>query len=112
MDFCRARGVDGRSLNCWRHNLQRGQRRASPPGLRLVELATSRPPSRPALYRVLVGEFEVEVDDDFRDDTLAPLLAVVGRVLMFPPSVRIFVAMDPIDMRKSHHGLAAIGRRR
>ena len=29
---------------------------------------------------------------------------------MFPPSVRIFVAMDPIDMRKSHHGLAAIVR--
>ena len=29
---------------------------------------------------------------------------------MFSPSVRIFVAMDPIDMRKSHHGLAAIVR--
>ncbi len=29
---------------------------------------------------------------------------------MFPPSVRIFVAMDPIDMRKSHHSLAAIVR--
>jgi transposase len=31
-------------------------------------------------------------------------------MLMFPPSVRIFVAMDPIDMRKSHHALAAIVR--
>jgi len=29
-------------------------------------------------------------------------------MLMFPPSVRIFVALDPVDMRKSHHGLAAI----
>ncbi len=29
---------------------------------------------------------------------------------MFPSSVRIFVAMDPIDMRKSHHSLAAIVR--
>ena len=77
VDFCRARGVDGRSLNCWRHNLQRG-RGASSPGLCLVELATSRPPSRPPLYRVLLGEFEVEVDDDFRNDTLARLLAVVA----------------------------------
>ena len=31
-------------------------------------------------------------------------------MLMFPPSVRIFVAMEPIDMRKSHHALAAIVR--
>ncbi len=33
-------------------------------------------------------------------------------MLMLPPTVRIFVAMDPVDMRKSHHGLAAIVRDR
>ena len=31
-------------------------------------------------------------------------------MLTFPPSVRIFVALDPVDMRKSHHGLAAVVR--
>jgi len=31
-------------------------------------------------------------------------------VLTFPSSIRIFVAMDPVDMRKSHFGLAAIVR--
>lgn len=31
-------------------------------------------------------------------------------MLTFPPSVRIFVALDPVDMRKSHFGLAAIVR--
>jgi transposase len=31
-------------------------------------------------------------------------------VLTFPPSVRIYAALDPVDMRKSHHGLAAIVR--
>ena len=31
-------------------------------------------------------------------------------MLMFPTSVRIFVAMDPIDMRRSHHSLAALVR--
>ena len=29
-------------------------------------------------------------------------------MLTFPPNVRIFAALDPVDMRKSHHGLAAI----
>lgn len=31
-------------------------------------------------------------------------------MLSFPSSVRIYVALDPVDMRKSHHGLAAIVR--
>lgn len=31
-------------------------------------------------------------------------------MLTFPPSVRIYAAVDPVDMRKSHHGLAAIVR--
>jgi transposase len=29
-------------------------------------------------------------------------------MLMLPAHVRIYVALDPIDMRLSHHGLAAI----
>jgi len=31
-------------------------------------------------------------------------------VLTFPQSVRIYAALDPVDMRKSHHSLAAIVR--
>jgi transposase len=31
-------------------------------------------------------------------------------MLTLPQSVRIYVALDPVDMRKSHHGLAAIVR--
>ena len=31
-------------------------------------------------------------------------------MLTFPQSVRIYAALDPVDMRKSHHGLAAIVR--
>jgi transposase len=29
-------------------------------------------------------------------------------VLTFPPNVRIYVAVEPVDMRKSHDGLAAV----
>ena len=31
-------------------------------------------------------------------------------MLTLPSSIRIYVAADPVDMRKSHHGLAAIVR--
>lgn len=31
-------------------------------------------------------------------------------MLALPQSVRIYVALDPVDMRKSHHGLAAVAR--
>ena len=31
-------------------------------------------------------------------------------MLTFPPNVRIYAAARPVDMRKSHHGLAAIVR--
>ncbi len=74
-DFCRARGVDGRSLSWWRDKVQHDEAPASP-GIRLVELTAER--SRAAVYRVVVDRFEVEVDDHFRDDTLARLLAVVA----------------------------------
>jgi len=74
--FCRVRGIDGRSLNCWRYNVQDGTPRA-PVGLRLVELAAPVP-LPPAVYRVVLDGIEVEVDDQFCDDTLARLLAVVS----------------------------------
>ena len=31
-------------------------------------------------------------------------------MLSFPQSIRIYLALDPVDMRKSHHGLAAVVR--
>ena len=75
--FCSERGLDGRSLQCWRLNLGRKPSRAraaTSPSLRLVEFAL---PSARASYRVLVGEHAVEVDDAFREDTIARLLDVL-----------------------------------
>ncbi len=31
-------------------------------------------------------------------------------MLTLPPTVRIYLGLDPVDMRKSHHGLAAVVR--
>lgn len=74
--FCRRRGVDGRSLQCWRTNLSRSGPREGGQGLRLVELTLPRSQAT-SRYRVHVGGATVEVEDDFQDSTLARLLAVV-----------------------------------
>lgn len=67
--WCRERGVDGRSLNCWRKNL-----RWEPP-MALVELVAGEAPD--ARYVVRVDGVEIEVGDDFQEATLARLLRVL-----------------------------------
>ena len=68
--WARAHGVDTRSLNCWRLNL-----RWRPPEARLVDLVPDTVPVRDrARYIVRVDGVEVEVDDPFREETLARLL--------------------------------------
>lgn len=78
-EWARAHGVDARSLNAWRLNLERADAAAAP--LRLLELvmpetADSQPPSTE--YRVRCGAFTVEVEESFDDDVLARLLRVVA----------------------------------
>ena len=89
--FCRQAGIDGRSLNCWRLNLRRRKVDAGDGGtgpLRLVEVGWPEPGAAVGVsgsracgesgrYRVEVADAVVEVDDSFRDETLARLLAVV-----------------------------------
>jgi hypothetical protein len=86
--FCGARGLDGRSLHAWSLNLGRlskggtDVRVSGGAQVRLVEVVPatrqetveSRAAAR---YRVLLGDVAVEVDDHFREDTLARLLEVV-----------------------------------
>jgi hypothetical protein len=73
-EWARHEGVDGRSLNSWRMNLAR--RRALPRAPRLVELVPAR--ARAAKYTVRCGRLEVDVGDDFDEDTLFRLLQVVA----------------------------------
>lgn len=83
-EFCARVGVDGRSLHCWALNLGRLPRpreKQRPSAVGLVELAVRGAPATAplGLYRVVVGDLAVEVDDGFREDTLARLLRVVAR---------------------------------
>ncbi len=76
-EFCRQRGVDGRSLHCWQRNTDRRGGPSSSQGLRLMELTVARP-APVASYRVLVNGLAIEVDDHFRQDTLARLIEVAA----------------------------------
>lgn len=84
--FCQREGIDGRSLNCWRLNMTRKREtseRCPPEALRVVELSRAQiervtaPSDVGSRYRVAVADAVIEVDDAFRDDTLARLLSVV-----------------------------------
>jgi hypothetical protein len=85
-EWARARGIDGRSLRAWHLNLSRcggrvpgNARRSSvvAPIHGLVELVARAPESSQARYAVCVGDAKVEFGDDFNDDTLRRVLALV-----------------------------------
>lgn len=72
--WARSNGVNARSLNAWRLILARAERQVPTRWVELV--AAERAPV--ARYVVRVGGVAVEVGDDFRDETLRRLLAVVA----------------------------------
>lgn len=75
--WARRQGIDARSLNAWRLNLERREWGAPP--LRVLELVPTETNTRRASsYQVRCGEFVVEVDEDFDEHVLARLLAVVA----------------------------------
>lgn len=73
--WAHANNVDARSLNAWRVNL--AHRRRAP--LRLVELVVDAPPrgAGGTGCRVRYGDFVVEVDAGFEEDTLVRVLGAV-----------------------------------
>jgi hypothetical protein len=78
-DWCAARGLNWFSLNAFQGRL--GRRSAEIAFAEVVAPVPMPMPmvSMPAVYRVLVGELEIEVEDDFRDDTLVRLIRTVAR---------------------------------
>jgi transposase-like protein len=77
-DWARTHGIDGRSLNAWRVNLERRgtpRPRAAP---RLVELVpTTTRSATVARYVLHVGGVELELGDDFHEDTVRRLVQVL-----------------------------------
>ena len=72
--WSRSHGIDGRSLHCWQVNLERGSRKKA--ATAVVELVPTPSPGA-ARYLVRVDDIEVEVGDDFREETLERLLRVL-----------------------------------
>jgi transposase-like protein len=87
--WCRASGVDGRSLRAWSMNLARrrttGRRKkktvtAVAKRVELVELIAAQPmpPTAAPGYTVRVGRLGIEVCDNFDAGTLRRLVAVLA----------------------------------
>jgi len=73
--WARAHGIDGRSLNAWRINLNRTgseQRPTATP--RLVELVPTPTTASTSLYAVRIGDAVVELGDDFREEALVRIV--------------------------------------
>lgn len=88
--WARAHGVDGRSLNAWRENLarasagRRGDRsgrtprtQLSPISTRLIELVAAPSAPSAARYALRIGSATVEFGDDFREETLRRVVAML-----------------------------------
>ena len=76
-DWARTHGVDGRSLNAWRVNLERRGALRPPATPRLVELVPTAPPAPAARYVLHVGGVELELGEDFHEDTVRRLVQVL-----------------------------------
>jgi hypothetical protein len=74
--WARSNGLDGRSLNCWRINLER-KAEAAVGRMNLVELVPTEATEVAASLVVRWGEFTVEVPDAFQDRHLARVLQVL-----------------------------------
>jgi len=88
--WSRAHAVDGRSLNAWRANLARRsavragdqakrtpRTQLAPLAARLVELVPAPSASSAARYSMRIGTAAVEFGDDFREDTLCRVVAML-----------------------------------
>jgi hypothetical protein len=72
--WARENGVDPRSLNAWRLNLERSGRMSA----RLIEVVAYEEVVEPARYVVRCGDLGVEVDERFDADVLRRLIAVIA----------------------------------
>src|SRR5437870_3980886 len=76
--WARAHGIDGRSLNLWRVNLEsRGVPRPRSVAPRLVELVPAAVPAARSRYVLQVGGVELEIGDDFDDQSLRRLVGLL-----------------------------------
>ncbi len=79
VSWSRSNGVDARSLNCWRVNLDRRSKSASVGAIALVELVPTAPARVSGRYVLDLGVARLEFDDSCTVDTLRRVVtAVVG----------------------------------
>ncbi len=123
VDWAREAGVDARSLNMWRLNLARpAEPRDEAPALRLVELVQGPAPgpgpggggggtsTGAEVHRALRGAL-CRGRRALRGRHAPSPAAGGGVVLSLPAGVRVFVGIEPVDMRGSFDAMAGAPRR-
>jgi transposase-like protein len=76
--WARAHGVDGRSLNLWRANLERrSAARARPAAPKLVEVVVAPAPAVRAPFVLRIGAVELEVGASFDEVALRRLIGLL-----------------------------------
>ena len=117
-EWARAHGIDGRSLHAWLVNLERGGafaprrlERSSQSSHALGERVPDGPRGVPGARYVLAVADAGGVRRQRLGDDVAPGARGSALVLSLPPTVRVFVAVDPLDMRGSFDALAGAVRR-
>jgi len=80
VEWARLHGVDARSLNAWRMNLERRGRPTESTPLRLVELVHPERPPQPvgSGVRVHAGGVVVELDRDFDPSVFVAVIDLVA----------------------------------
>jgi hypothetical protein len=83
VEWARAHGVDARSLNAWRLNLERRATVASTAPLRLVELVARKEPTAPPKstasgVRIEVNGLVIRLDRGFDSESLLRVLDLVA----------------------------------
>ena len=76
-EWSRANGIDGRSLNLWRKNLERRGMRTAVVVSKLIELVPAPVAVTSARYVLHVGGVELQLGDDFNEQTLRRLVGLL-----------------------------------
>ena len=109
--WAHAYGVDARSFNAWRVALERrAAKRSAAAAPKLIELAPSSAPHAPR-GTSSTSAARASSSTTRARRTRCRVSSGAARMLSLPPSVRVFVAVAPIDMRGSFDALAGAVRR-
>lgn len=115
--YCRAQGLDPKYFTLWKGKLRDAEVAGAPRMVPVVVATAAEPPVPAMLERPIsssVVSLRLSLGNGMSLSLAVGCLAGSGvragraSMLKLPPGTRIFMAMAPVDMRRSFSGLCAI----